>query len=483
MTRTPRALTAFATALGTAAVGLVGGTSSVAAATSRTEVTPFVSATSAGPHALEVKIIRSKFQTKIVGYKIYLSRNTKTPSALGKLPSRSPDRVYAPSHVPTDVTLTFSHLKKLTPYMVVAYGYDKRGHVGGSYSLGYPVDSGFHITGTAFYLHKALGGAFVLASKGRERMLGVVPTEGDNARQIYAAGSAGSGHWTKRSAPGDFTRGTPTVQLLLGTDGRTVDARLSSCARAGTAQASVTATAMPAADNLWTSDYCNSVEDEPIHAEGIVPLADNKILLAATATPASGEKTAEYLTGRPNGTLSAAKLPDGESYLVKDVTRDASTGTITILGSSQTEPYGTVIWQGTPSEGFSGPTTISDVPGSEASMVAGNGKLYITFDTTSGIELVSRNASGHTTVAPLPHTTKYDAFSLLYFNNATGHLHAAWTARAHPRCVTRCGGIQHETLVGGQWGSARFFTHWSDDYATSIQVTSSDRTLIGYIRG
>ncbi|MBV9485709.1 MAG: hypothetical protein JO246_06590, partial [Frankiaceae bacterium] len=274
------------------------------------------------------------------------------------------------------------------------------------------------------------------------------------------------------------------VQLALGTNGKSVAALVDSCGRAGTAKAPVRSTHMPAAANLWGTYYCEDAEDIPVDPTRLIAVPHGKVLVAATSHDQSNNFAAEVLVGKPNGSLGATVLPDGDKYVVTDAARDASTGKITVLGSSQTAPYGYVMWHGTPSH-FSSPRPLSAAPTGDAtheqSMTACKGRAFVAFGTPKSLQLVTISKSGHSSIARLPHTTKNDRGAVLYVNPATGHLHAAWN-RTVQGCLFRCSGLMHEAQVGGGWHKPSFVTHWFGDVPTSIQVTKSGHAIIGLIR-
>jgi hypothetical protein len=426
--------------------------------------------------------IRPPWHPHARGYKVYAIPGDKLetlPSpAPAKPPSRRPDARYRGSTL-HDVDLTVHGLKHFKDYTFAVYGYDGHGHHAGTETDGTVIDRGFHLSGGRLFVKHTSDGSVVQDRRGGDHV--VVMDEGaEQAQQqriAYLTRAPGAKQWIRHEDPREINVdwGALSVSSQLSTDGVSVDTLVATCNGIDTSQTPVRATHLlgptPFREPIQCSDY-----DHILDFGGWVQVPGGN---AVIATFDAADK-AQVWSGAPGGTFSPTKLPDPDAARPVAMTRDPTTGEITIVGLSDS---GAVMWSRQHGLGWTDPTPLptTKLHLVRASAAVHAGRIYVALETYAGIYVTTRSTSGRwSPLALLPHTATADSGPMLVNDTGAEHLQIAWT-RARRHC-SRCSGIYRQALIKRQWTQPHRISAYAGDTASAIIGTKSGHPTVGFWR-
>jgi hypothetical protein len=370
-----------------------------------------------------------------------------------------------------------------------------------------------YVTGEASVSATAKPSAYVVDGSNREHLVTLTANGFYPGKDtvVYRTRHLGAKNWTVNAAPTLVkSAGSPRVEESVSPSGD-VEVVVYACDGVYAASASSSAVRLPEFTTVASENNCASATTAPSPSLRLSMVTynphDGAYELGVLVPDQGTSGTWDLFEGNPGGNfVDEGSIPGADSFVPTQ-----------LVTTSVTYPdYATLVGYGVDSSGdqgvfltkltwpdvtkppaWSDPKEITTLGEAHAdftieSMTSYNGTTDIALYAPAG----SFPGQGHTLfvdegdtsgqwsgAVALSHTTLHDK-NLILARRGSGTLHATFqrSISSSQAAKTKRSGIMKEALLGGNWTTPTFMTHWFKDTPLQASLDTSDRLHVEYLR-
>jgi hypothetical protein len=318
---------------------------------------------------------------------------------------------------------------------------------------------------------------------------------GNRGHVVYRTRRPGAKHWISTVVPGLHPMAGLRVEAHPVSNDRQVLAVVYGCDGVFATQTGARATRLPRLTLVAPVDTCGgpttNTQDPPLANATDVAGGPIGVLLP---DPARGNRIALWRGSARGPFTPKHTLPTADHFVPAMIVHDRNGGrTVVAVGYGDDGTHrGIYVTTSFFATRWSKPTEIATLNSAKRSYIIDAVAADAGFITV-GLSLPRKlrqplftdtgdEAGEWTGAVPIPHSTSRDRSLRLAYNDASGHLHAAFT---RINASSRASGIMTEKLLSTQdrapsWTEPRFLTHGFLDIADQITFNANGGAVIGY---